>query len=73
MKKLFTILALSLILVFCKKEGSNSSTATYCYECDFYGTGYKDAGCMTKERWDTINFTDNLGNDLDKNSKCRKK
>lgn len=64
-------------MISCKKESGSG-----CYECDFSpinrpgsspGT-YQDAGCMTADQWNTVKFTDDLGNlTLDKGRYCRKK
>lgn len=60
---------------------SCSKNKIHCYECDFStidhpnsspGT-YQHAGCMTKDEWETIIFTDPLGSKiLDKEKYCRK-
>ena len=75
MKFLF-FLFVFMVFASCKKDDNG----VHCYECDFSSIGngspgqYKDAGCMTKEQWSTVIFTDNLGNSqLDKSRYCRRK
>lgn len=66
MKKVLLILIAAMLFIGCTKEDKFN-----CYECDF-GSGWKDAGCMTKSQLETVTFTDDYGNQINK-SRCRKK
>ncbi len=71
--RLFLLLSVTaLSITACKKENKNS---THCYECkNLNGTSnYQDAGCMTNDQWNSITFTDQNGNTVDKNSNCRRR
>lgn len=61
------------IIVFssCSKE----STSKTCYECKTYisSSQYFDVGCYTNSEWNNKSVADQTGNDLNKNTDCRKK
>jgi len=68
MKKILIAGFAVAMLASCKKD------KTACYECDLEGNGtYVDQGCYTKEDWDQRQITDIFGNNIDKNTRCRKK
>jgi hypothetical protein len=68
MKKLLTGLFLICILGSCKKDKD------HCYQCDIQGNGtYQDVGCMSDDEWKSYQVTDNFGNSINKETKCRKK
>ena len=68
--KKIIFIAFLLAVISCSKDNKVA-----CYECQkTYGsTNYSDVGCYTNEAWNQMYMTDNLGNDIDKNTKCRKK
>lgn len=70
MKTLLLLLSLTLIASSCKKYVPD--TPTYCWECDFDGTGLKDAGCMTVDQFKNKVYTDGQGN-IESKSSCKMK
>ncbi|HQW84144.1 MAG TPA: hypothetical protein PK987_06785 [Ferruginibacter sp.] len=74
MKHFFSII-LSVTIIVSLTECHKVDKIT-CYECKGFGSNpdlYSDAGCLTKEQWNEIRFTNPQGDDIDKNANCRKK
>lgn len=67
MKRIILAILITLSVSSC------GSDRVRCYECDLQKNGiYQDVGCHTRSEWETITFTDNLGNGtLDKARYCR--
>lgn len=67
--KIILFALIGAVLISCGKD------KTSCYECDINMNGvYRDAGCMSKEDWNSLVITDANGNgSLDKDTYCRKK
>lgn len=70
MKKIIISLLLIAAISSCKKY--TPEPAIYCWECNFDGTGYKDAGCMTIDQFKNQVYYDALGNPYSK-ATCKMK
>jgi hypothetical protein len=69
--KYFFIILMSIAFLSCRRDNDK-----ICYECDTQlvpNGQYRDAGCYTKEEWNSFNLTDDFGNSIDKNTRCRKR
>jgi hypothetical protein len=64
-----------LILLLATTACTKASQKPICHVCKFPGESqWHDAGCMTKDEWQTVKFTDVYGNYyLNKDQYCRLK